>query len=1224
MILRIFDTEGKAVAGFDKYRELCITYTLDISDKVMSFEADISDIQDIMQTEGYIETPDDRFVIKEIENNSDGTANVIAQLDLEALEGKAHLNFESVEQTIQAALQLAFANTGWIIKTSNVTKKRTLRMTHVSALDILKQALKTYRCEILIDSKNHSVIIYEKIGDYKGIYFKSDLNLTELTVQTSSYDFYTEIEPIGKDGITIADVNGGVTYLTNYEYSQKKKRLIWKDERYTVLESLKEDAQAKLNDMAKPYVSYAGKVIDLARANNIYSALDFSIGDTVDIIDIITGTKEQQRIVGLKVYPDEYWRNELTYANKVLTFDEMVQKYDYAASTVDNITSDNGTVDGSTVDAIKSKQIVDLENAIVENAYISNLSTDFLNVSRRLTAVEGSFGQLEANVAYIDQLNAVYGTIENLDSKYATIENLSATNASIDTLEADYANINHLLAGNAGIGELQSIHLTAANTTISQGFIDTLTAQIAVIKELIAGRISTEGVTIGSADGGLAIAGNLIQFKDKNGVVRIQIGKDAKGNFTFVLYDETGKGQLLNADGVTASAIADGLIVDAMVADNAGISAEKLDIASLFRVINDNGTELLKANRIYFDDEGQTLNQIYIQMSQSIESVEGTIDNINETATTAQNSAQKAIETAENALLALSGITTIDALSAQLTNDAHVVHTDFDGTGGDFTYAKTQIICFMGDTDISDHVSIEVLPSDGVTGTWNNKTRVYQVTALDTLNGYVDFDIAYGDNFDYLQTPDGSNILMPDGSKLTIKNGTVHINKRFSISKSPDGQAGVSYNLMASVDAIRRKANGTLNPETITFTANKAKGDEIIAYSGRFKIEVSTDGKEYTQVYMSSTNELSKSYNPPTNTLSIKCTLYDENNVMLDMQSVIVIADADELAGELATVKESVATFNTTVTEISTGVEGFKTKLGNIQTQIYGLSDGDLMVNVGTSYTGTSRVYTAYVYRGLEDIKTQFDKGCFAWSIETAEGEEFLGYGYSITVADSKIDRDGCVKLDFVTTGIAYLQTPNGKNILTPDGKYITISCEDIGQFARKASYDDIPGDETLAATQSTQAASLASNKATLSNIQSGLLNATTKPTALNSGIQTTCPIITLGDNDVNVIDEGDVSDDDMHEALEASENEMTEISEVEHEEAKENLEEEYIPGVYLDDDGNPYTEDILEKEIDSIIGSVITELIEDAKALSLEYEFDISNREEVTDDESNGKSTVL
>ena len=51
----------------------------------------------------------------------------------------------------------------------------------------------------------------------------------------------------------------------------------------------------------------------------------------------------------------------------------------------------------------------------------------------------------------------------------------------------------------------------------------------------------------------MTLRGNLLQFKDSNGIVRIQIGKDSKGAYTFTLYDATGKGVLINQDGIQSS-----------------------------------------------------------------------------------------------------------------------------------------------------------------------------------------------------------------------------------------------------------------------------------------------------------------------------------------------------------------------------------------------------------------------------------------------------------------------------------------------------------------------------------------------------------------------------------------------------------------------------------------------------------------------------------------------
>ena len=140
------------------------------------------------------------------------------------------------------------------------------------------------------------------------------------------------------------------------------------------------------------------------------------------------------------------------------------------------------------------------------------------------------------------------------------------------------------------------------------------------------GVINTNNVSIQSNDGSMLLQGNLQQFKDENGKVRIQIGKDAKGDFTFVLYGEDGKGQLINQNGIQSSdAIADGLIVDAKVAENANINAGKLDISSLFSEIN-GASETIKGTKIYLDNEAQTLDVAFKQMKTSVNNV---TDNIN-------------------------------------------------------------------------------------------------------------------------------------------------------------------------------------------------------------------------------------------------------------------------------------------------------------------------------------------------------------------------------------------------------------------------------------------------------------------------------------------------------------------------------------------------------------------------------------------------------------------
>lgn len=58
------------------------------------------------------------------------------------------------------------------------------------------------------------------------------LNLRKISLKSDTYDFYTRIYPIGKDGITPEWLTGK-DYIDNFQYSSKIKAYVWKDERYT-------------------------------------------------------------------------------------------------------------------------------------------------------------------------------------------------------------------------------------------------------------------------------------------------------------------------------------------------------------------------------------------------------------------------------------------------------------------------------------------------------------------------------------------------------------------------------------------------------------------------------------------------------------------------------------------------------------------------------------------------------------------------------------------------------------------------------------------------------------------------------------------------------------------------------------------------------------------------------------------------------------------------------
>lgn len=714
-MLKILDKNKVPIKGLRVYKDLCIEGVLDLDDRTLSFSAPTRNIRGHIVNEGYIETKEDRFVVKEIKKSSaKGWSDIVAQLDMESLEGNAFRSFQTTGQTIRDALQLAFAGTGWTIGECTITKRRTLSMTNVSAMKILEQALKTYRAEVKVHSKEQVIDIYEQVGEDRGVYFSSQLNLKELSIQSSSYDFYTEIEPYGKDGLTIEEINDGKNYLSDYDYSPKKKRYIWKDERYTDPESLKEDAGLKLRDLSRPYVSYSAKVADLASASKEkYSILGYGIGDTVTLMDSMTDTREKQRITGIKRYPEEPHRNTCVLANKVLSFDELTQKYETAANTVENITNDNGQIDGDAIDGIYSKQIYDLENAIVQSATIVDLTTKYLNVTGELNAVKGRFGELETNVlefetAYGGKITALEGNFTTLNGEVATFkttitQTLDAASAKINLLDVESERVKTLLAGNITAANMAAGAITAGSGIIAEGAIGDAEISALSANKIRSGVIDTALVDIIGADNRMRLHDGTLQISDANHV-RVQIGKDASNDYSMSVWDAAGN-LIWDALGATENTIQRKIIRDKMVADDAAIQALKIDFQSFNTAMTDQGVTI---SGTVVQVGNKTLNVALSEQTQLITEHGQTLTDHSTRITANENSIRLKVDsqtyaedkTTINASIASSLAEAKGYTNAQITT----VNTALSKATADITVLQGQITSKVEQTDIDTAV----------------------------------------------------------------------------------------------------------------------------------------------------------------------------------------------------------------------------------------------------------------------------------------------------------------------------------------------------------------------------------------------------------------------------------------------------------------------------------------------------------------------------------------
>ncbi len=256
--------------------------------------------------------------------------------------------------------------------------------------------------------------------------------------------------------------------------------------------------------------------------------------------------------------------------------------------------------------------ITELEAA---NAKITNLEAEYLAANQAI------IDDLTANTARIDDLEVNTLTADSAVIKKLQTEMLTAESAEIGDLQAVAALFNTFSSVFGFTKNAQFLNLTAKNVTIDEAVIKDIIAKKITVSDLLTASAQAQRIDI-IKDGNASISflGATQQFYDSEGNVRVQIGQSADGNFSFIVRGADGKTALFDENGITENAVADGLIVDSMVSDNASISGGKINMQSLIEEIN--GSEYkLKTSSLIYDETGQSLNLKFTEYSEGISKI---------------------------------------------------------------------------------------------------------------------------------------------------------------------------------------------------------------------------------------------------------------------------------------------------------------------------------------------------------------------------------------------------------------------------------------------------------------------------------------------------------------------------------------------------------------------------------------------------------------------------
>ena len=271
------------------------------------------------------------------------------------------------------------------------------------------------------------------------------------------------------------------------------------------------------------------------------NALTLSAGNSKDVTSYTITPEFIKSLLGSSAYMSK--NNAGTVSGITGNFTNLYSKY----------------IDGDQITA----QLIKANSAEFKTLVSESIQTDILT-TKILNADKGFFKELTTQLIKDESGNVI----------------IDLVNKQINTSELNttVGNIKHLLAGTGTVGDLEAIHLTAANVVIDEGVIKNLIASKISVADLMTHSATAELITLISSNGNPSIAfkDSTQQFYDKDGNIRVQIGQDSNGNFNFIVKGTDGKTAMFDENGITQEGIPDSTIIGNMISNDT-ISKSKLN-----------------------------------------------------------------------------------------------------------------------------------------------------------------------------------------------------------------------------------------------------------------------------------------------------------------------------------------------------------------------------------------------------------------------------------------------------------------------------------------------------------------------------------------------------------------------------------------------------------------------------------------------------------------------
>lgn len=206
-----------------------------------------------------------------------------------------------VFDTLKAKTPMTYAlqNTEWNIGTIEMNEAKSFESTESNPLALLQLIADVYNGELIFHSLDKRVDLVSKTGEDRGMVFHYKKNMKSIERVVSTASLVTRLYATGKDGMTFASINGGLSYVEDFTYTDEVLIGSLDCSNFTSASDMLSYAKLRVSDYCKPNYSYKLSVINMrelpGHGHEIYE-----LGDVVRVVDEELGLNIQTRIVRME------------------------------------------------------------------------------------------------------------------------------------------------------------------------------------------------------------------------------------------------------------------------------------------------------------------------------------------------------------------------------------------------------------------------------------------------------------------------------------------------------------------------------------------------------------------------------------------------------------------------------------------------------------------------------------------------------------------------------------------------------------------------------------------------------------------------------------------------------------------------------------------------------------------------------------------------------------